>query len=76
MDESGTFLNERPVTTAELKSGLQELQAANPDLAVVVAGTDSVEYQGMVSVMDVLHQLNITKIGLATRQLQGAKTTQ
>ena len=62
----GTFLNSQLVTIPELKTGLQQLKAETPDLTVVVKGSDDVEYQNMVSVLDVLQQLDITKIGLAT----------
>jgi len=33
---------------------------------VVVKGSDDVDYQVMVNVMDTLRQLDITKMGLAT----------
>jgi len=62
-----TFLNDALVTIPQLKDGLQQLQAANPDLSVVVKGADDVDYQSMVSVLDVLQQLNITRVGLATQ---------
>ena len=38
----------------------------NPDLSVVVKGADDVDYQNMINVLDVLQQLDITKVGLAT----------
>jgi biopolymer transport protein ExbD len=38
-----------------------------PDPKVVVKGSDDVEYQGMIKVLDALQQLNITKVGLATQ---------
>jgi biopolymer transport protein ExbD len=60
-------LNGTKVTPAELKDDLQQLKADNSDMPVVVKGSDDVEYQGMVGVLDTLHQLNITKIGLATQ---------
>jgi biopolymer transport protein ExbD len=67
IDAKGVItLNGDVVTLAELKSKLGELKAADPDLAVVVKGSDDVEYQGMVSVLDTLQQLDITKVGLAT----------
>jgi biopolymer transport protein ExbD len=59
-------LNDQKVTLAQLKTQLAELKAENPDPAVVVKGSDEVEYQGMVSVLDTLQQLDINKIGLAT----------
>ena len=42
------------------------MKAADPDLKVVVKGADDTDYQNMVSVLDVLQQLDITKVGLAT----------
>jgi biopolymer transport protein ExbD len=32
----------------------------------VVNGADNVDYQNMINVLDVLQQLDITKVGLAT----------
>jgi biopolymer transport protein ExbD len=59
-------LNEKNVTVPELKTGLQQLKAADADLKVVVKGADEADYQNLVSVLDVLQQLEITKVGLAT----------
>ena len=59
-------LNEQKVTVPELKAGLQTLKHADPDLKVVVKGSDETDYQNMVYVLDVLRQLDITKVGLAT----------
>jgi biopolymer transport protein ExbD len=53
-DKGQTFLNEELVTVASLKDTLQKLKA------------DDVDYQHMVNVLDVLQQLEITKVGLAT----------
>jgi biopolymer transport protein ExbD len=67
IDAKGVItLNGDVVTLTELKGRLAELKAANPDLAVVVKGSDDTEYQGMVSVLDTLQQLDISKVGLAT----------
>jgi biopolymer transport protein ExbD len=60
-------LNDQKVTVPELKAGLQQLKAADPDLKVVVNGDDNADYQNMVSVLDTLQQLDITKVGLATQ---------
>ena len=59
-------LNDAVVTVPQLKDRLQQLKSDYPDLAVVLKGSDEVEYQIMVSVMDTLRQLDITKMGLAT----------
>jgi biopolymer transport protein ExbD len=61
-----TFLNDEAVTVAALKDKLQQLKSDNPELNVVVKGADDVDYQNMVNVLDVLQQLDITKVGLAT----------
>ena len=65
-DDGQITLNGAVVTAAGLKDKLMEIQANDPDLAVVVRGADGVDYQHMVNVLDVLQQLNIQKVGLAT----------
>jgi biopolymer transport protein ExbD len=59
-------LNEQKVTVLELKADLQTMKTSDPDLKVVVKGSDEADYQNMVAVLDVLRQLDITKVGLAT----------
>jgi biopolymer transport protein ExbD len=59
-------LNEKNVTPAELKADLQVMKTSDPDLKVVVKGSDQTDYQNMVAVLDVLQQLDISKVGLAT----------
>lgn len=67
VDDTGqAFLNREPFTTAGLKAKLQQMKAADPELGVVVEGSEEVDYQNMINVLDVLHQLDITKVGLAT----------
>jgi len=61
-----TFLNDAPVTIPGLKADLQQLKAQDPELKVVVKGADEVDYQHMINVLDVLQQLDITRVGLAT----------
>ena len=53
------------MSVTQLREQLAALKAANPDLPVVVKGSDEVEYQGMVAVLDTLQTLAITKVGLA-----------
>jgi biopolymer transport protein ExbD len=67
LDAQGRItLNNEALTVPQLKDRLKQLQAANPDLAVVVQGADNVDYQHMIAVLDTLQQLAITKVGLAT----------
>jgi len=63
-----TYLNDQLVTVPMLKEKLRQMKEDNPDLPVVVKGADDVDYQHMVNVLDVLQQLDITKVGLATEQ--------
>ena len=64
-----TFLNNEPVTVLALRDKLQQLKADDPKLSVVVHGADEVDYQNMINVLDVLQQLDITKVGLATESV-------
>jgi len=59
-------LDNAPVTPSQLKDQLAALKAADPDLGVVVKGADDTDYQIIVSVLDALRQLDITKLGMAT----------
>jgi biopolymer transport protein ExbD len=61
-----TFLNDEAVTIPQLKDKLEQLKVDDPDLKVVVKGADAVDYQNIINVLDVLRQLDITKVGLAT----------
>jgi len=63
-----TYLNNELVTVPMLKEKLRQMKTDNPDLPVVVKGADDVDYQHMVNVLDVLQQLEITKVGLATEE--------
>jgi biopolymer transport protein ExbD len=67
-----TFLNDQPVTVAQLRDDLKQLKAENPEMSVVVKGADDVDYQNMINVLDVLQQLDITKVGLATAEASAA----
>jgi biopolymer transport protein ExbD len=68
VDEKGqVFLNGTPFTLPALKAKLGQMKAADSELAVVVDGSDDVDYQNMVGVLDILRQLDIVKVGLATQ---------
>ena len=55
------------LTVPQLKDKLQALKTDEPGSgAWWCKGADEVDYQVMVNVMDILRQLNITKMGLAT----------
>src|ERR1700722_3882575 len=55
--QSRVFLNDEAVPDSALKQKLQDLKATDPDPKVVVKGSDDVDYQGMIKVLDALQQL-------------------
>ena len=61
------LLNEQPETLETLRAKLRQMKAENPDVSVVVEGAEEVDYQNMINVLDILQQLEITKVGLATQ---------
>ncbi len=63
------FLDAYPVTLEELRTRLGQLRAANPDLPVVIKGDTVVQYGKVMEVMELLGQLDITKLGLVTQRL-------
>jgi len=66
-DKGQIFLNQEPFTVAALREKLRVMKTADPELGVVVEGSEDVDYQNMINVLDVLQQLEITKVGLATQ---------
>jgi biopolymer transport protein ExbD len=68
VDDAGkVVLNDVVVPEGSLKTRLESLKAADPDPKIVVKGSDNVDYQNMIKVLDALQQLDITKVGLATQ---------
>jgi biopolymer transport protein ExbD len=67
------FLNQQPLALPDLKEALRRIKAADPDPGVVIEGADEVEYQNMVTVIDLLQQLDINKLGLATEAAVGRR---
>jgi biopolymer transport protein ExbD len=60
------YLNKDEVDLAALQEKLIGLRLEDPDLNVVIRGSGRTKYQHVVSVMDVLQQVNIGKVNLAT----------
>lgn len=59
-------LNGQKLTLPELKSVLTSMKGADPDISLVVRGSRDADYQHVISVLDIVQQLEITKVGLAT----------
>jgi biopolymer transport protein ExbD len=71
VDSSGKVkLNEQPIELAALKQTLVDLHHSDPEVSVVVRGAADVDYQRVISVLDLLQQADITKVGLATATAQ------
>ena len=70
VQNSGTiFLNKEPVDLPALQDKLIALRLDDPDLNVVLRGSGKAKYQHIVSIMDVLQQVNVAKVNLATEAL-------
>jgi hypothetical protein len=60
------WMNDQAVELPALKQQLVDLKAADPETPVVVRVASDVDYQRVISVLDLLQQADITKVGLAT----------
>lgn len=63
------YLDAYPVNLEQLESTLRQYKAADPELPVVVKGDAQVQYQSIISVMDVLQRVDIHQLGLVTQRL-------
>ncbi|MEN9573073.1 MAG: hypothetical protein RL514_928 [Verrucomicrobiota bacterium] len=67
ISETGKLvLNEAAMTLPQLKQALTELHTVDKEMTVAVRGAQDVDYQHVVAVLDLLQQLDITRVGLAT----------
>ena len=66
-DEGKVFLNSNFVSDDQISNSLNALKLTEDAPKVVVKGTDVVEYQNVVKVLDALQQSGITNVGLATQ---------
>ena len=71
VDNAGQItLTQQPMELPQLKAELTTMKAADADTSVVVRGAADVDYQKVISVLDVLQVVDITKVGLATETTQ------
>ena len=71
VDVSGKVkLNDQPFELPALKQTLVAMKSSDPETSVVVRGAADVDYQRVISVLDILQQADITKVGLATETTQ------
>ena len=62
-------LDGQEMTTAQFKATLAAMKTADPEVGVVVRGEDDADYQRIDDVLDILQQLEITKVGIATETI-------
>ena len=63
--EGVVYLDGKIATKKELKEEIRMMQAANPDLAVTVRSDKFVRFQEIVSVLDPLTEIGITRLNIA-----------
>ena len=64
VDKSGqAFLNEKPLTTAELATQLAQTAAQNPDSELQLRADESVPYGRVVEVMGIAQKAGLNRIG-------------
>ena len=63
------YLDTYPVSIEELETRLGQYKAATPDFPVVVKADGAVEYEKVISVLDVVTRLEISQLGLVTQKL-------
>jgi biopolymer transport protein ExbD len=68
IDRNGVLkLNEVEMSAAALEEKLNEIKAANPNLAVAVRPHNELPVQQFIAVMDILKRVGIAKLGIMTR---------
>ena len=68
------FLNKEEVDVASLQEKVVALRVEDPDLSIVIRGSGRAKYRGIVAVMDMLQQANVTKVNLATEPIADRKS--
>ena len=71
-NEGKNFLATHPVPLEQLEQQLAQLKAGVADFPVVIRGDSQTQYQAVMDVLNVLGNLDITQVGLATKAA-GAK---
>ena len=68
IDEKGKiFLDKNVIEEPALAEEMKRMGAADPDTIIMVRGDEKVNYGRVASVMRILHEAKIAKVGLVTR---------
>ena len=63
-------MDDKPFELPALKQTLAGMYAKDTETAVVVRGAADTDYQHVIGVLDIIQQVGITKVGLATETAQ------
>ena len=66
------FMDAIPVSVGELESKLRDAMAVTPDLPVVLKGDRAVQYEKIMTVLDICGRVGIKSIGLASQHIAGS----
>jgi biopolymer transport protein ExbD len=66
------FMDAIPVSVGELESKLRDALAVTPDLPVVLKGDRAVQYEKIMTVLDICGRVGIKSIGLASQHIAGS----
>lgn len=69
LENGQIYLDAYPVTMAELETSLRQHKAVDPSFPVIVKGDERIDYQHIISVLDLLGKLEITELGLVTQRI-------
>lgn len=69
--DTGKSGEQRKLSRSELIDVIRQKQAGNPDQPVVIAADRAVRYEEVMSVMDILRENKVEKIGLAVKSKGG-----
>jgi biopolymer transport protein ExbD len=68
--QDGTiYLDTFPVSMAELEALLRQYRATTPDLPVILKADQTIQYQKVVDVLELLSRLEISQLGLVTQRV-------
>lgn len=66
-DKNQVFLNNVPVTKKQLRDKVGLIHKNNPDVEVILLSDKQVKFQDLVSVLDVLDELGVRNLNIATQ---------
>jgi biopolymer transport protein ExbD len=66
------FMDAIPVSVGELETKLRDAMAVTPDLPIVLKGDRAVQYEKIMTVLDLCGRIGIKSIGLASQHIAGS----